>query len=51
MGLPHVRSELQFPINARRCHQHTRELLRLLNIFEANIIAAIPFNGPTLAEQ
>ena len=42
-------SQKRYLINARRCTLLTRELLRLLEIFEANGIAAIPFKGPALA--
>jgi hypothetical protein len=33
----------QYLINARLCHQLTGELLRLLDIFEANRIPAIQY--------
>jgi len=52
MGLPHVRSELAekgTQSTPRRCHQLTGEQRRLLYIFEASGIAAIPFKGPALA--
>jgi hypothetical protein len=48
---PAFSCELQkrYLINARRCTLLTRELSQLLDIFEANGIAAIPFKGPALA--
>lgn len=42
---------LQYMQNAARNMKMTKELLRLLDIFEANGIQAIPFKGPALAQQ
>ena len=42
---------LQYMQNAARNMKMTGELLRILDLFEENGIAAIPFKGPALAEQ
>jgi len=48
-----VMEELQrrFHVNARHSLHLTRELLRLLDLFEDSGIEAIPFKGPSLAAQ
>jgi hypothetical protein len=42
---------LQYMQNAARNMKMTGELLRIIDLFKANGIAAIPFKGPALAEQ
>ena len=42
---------LQYMQNAARNMKMTGELLRILDLFEENGIAAIPFKGPALAQQ
>lgn len=39
-----------FHVNARKSLLFTGELLKLLNLFEAHAIKAVPFKGPVLAE-
>jgi hypothetical protein len=42
---------LQYMQNAARNMKMTAELLRIIDLFEVNGIAAIPFKGPALAQQ
>jgi len=42
---------LQYMQNAARNMKMTKELLRILDLFEENGIAAIPFKGPALTQQ
>lgn len=45
------RLENLFISNAARNHQLTRELCRILKLFESNGIRAVPYKGPTLAQR